>query len=117
MRVGGKTMAVAHIGQERLSPDDLMNALEEIRSDYTGGNPAAALELRGGRRLEGGDRSPRKGRRAAGGVRPQRLVVLHAPHRALAGPARQRARRRRRETLARGQGGAAARSRRDSRAL
>jgi pyrroloquinoline quinone (PQQ) biosynthesis protein C len=35
-------MAVAHIGQDRLSPDELMDALEEIRSDYTGGNPAAA---------------------------------------------------------------------------
>src|SRR5207237_5566770 len=42
MRVGGKTMAVAHIGQDRLSPDELMDALEEIRSDYTGGNSAAA---------------------------------------------------------------------------
>ena len=35
-------MVIAQIGQDPLSPDDLMDALELIRSDYTGGNPAAA---------------------------------------------------------------------------
>lgn len=35
-------MAIARIGHESLSPDALMDALEEIRSAYTGGNPAAA---------------------------------------------------------------------------
>jgi len=35
-------MAVAQVGQEPLSPDDLMNALEQIRSDFAGGDPAGA---------------------------------------------------------------------------
>jgi pyrroloquinoline quinone (PQQ) biosynthesis protein C len=35
-------MAVAQESREVLSPDDLMDALEQIRSDFTGGDPAGA---------------------------------------------------------------------------
>jgi pyrroloquinoline quinone (PQQ) biosynthesis protein C len=35
-------MAIARLGQDPLTPDELMDALEQVRSDYTGGNPAAA---------------------------------------------------------------------------
>src|SRR5438874_6786556 len=37
-----EAMAIARLGQDPLTPDELMDALEQVRSDYTGGNPAEA---------------------------------------------------------------------------
>jgi len=36
-------MAIRELGRDLLNPDELMDALERIRLDYTGGNPAAGV--------------------------------------------------------------------------